>query len=183
LGIGLTLVKRLVEMHGGSVSAFSEGPGRGSVFVVRLPRVAVPVEALAAGLTGAATRGGRRVLLVEDSADARQMFRLMLELDGHEVHEAEDGVTGLAQALDLQPDVAVIDIGLPGLDGWELARRLRATDAGRRMILVAVSGYGELEDQRLSQNVGFDAHLVKPVDLDTLTKAIHGAWLRTMRES
>jgi signal transduction histidine kinase/ActR/RegA family two-component response regulator len=183
LGIGLTLVKRLVEMHGGSVSAFSEGPGRGSVFVVRLPRVAVPVEALAAGLTGAATRGGRRVLLVEDSADARQMFRLMLELDGHEVHEAEDGNTGLAQALDLQPDVAVIDIGLPGLDGWELARRLRATDAGRRMILIAVSGYGELEDQRLSQNVGFDAHLVKPVDLDTLTKAIQGAWLRTMRES
>jgi signal transduction histidine kinase/ActR/RegA family two-component response regulator len=182
LGIGLTLVKRLVEMHRGSVGALSEGPGRGSVFTVRLPRVAVPVEALAAGPTRGAARAARRVLIVEDSADARQMLRLMLELDGHEVHEAEDGITGLAQALDLQPDVAVIDIGLPGLDGWELARRLRATDAGGRMILVAVSGYGQLEDQQLSQKIGFDAHLVKPVDPDTLTKAIHGASLRTMRD-
>jgi CheY-like chemotaxis protein len=178
LGIGLTLVKRLVEMHGGSVGAFSEGPGRGSVFTIRLPRVAVPAETLAAGPTRAAGRDAHRVLLIEDSADARQMFRLMLELNGHEVHEAEDGIKGLAQALGLQPDVAVIDIGLPGLDGWELALRLRATEAGRRMILIAVSGYGQLEDQRLSQNAGFDAHLVKPVDLDTLTNAIHEASLR-----
>jgi CheY-like chemotaxis protein len=96
---------------------------------------------------------------------------------------AEAGITGLARALDLQPDVAVIDIGLPGLDGWVLARRLRATDAGRRIVLVAVSGYGQLEDQRLSQEVSFDAHLVKPVDPDTLTKVIHGASLRTMRDA
>ena len=181
LGIGLTLVKRLVEMHGGSVDARSEGPGRGSAFTVRLPRLAVPVEAVATGPSRTATRGARRVLLVEDSADVRRMLRFRLELDGHEVHETEDGITGLAEALGLQPDVAVIDIGLPGLDGWELGRRLRATEAGRRMILVAISGYGQLEDQQLSREAGFDAHLVKPVDLDTLTEAIHGA--RTVRHA
>jgi PAS domain S-box-containing protein len=183
LGIGLTLVKRLVEMHGGSVGAFSEGPGRGSIFTVRLPRVTFPVEVIAASSTEPGSPGARRVLLIEDSADARQMFRLILELDGHEVHEAEDGITGLAQALELEPDVAVIDIGLPGIDGWELARRLRATDAGRRMILVAVSGYGQREDQRLSQEAGFDEHLVKPVDRATLNRAIHGGSARRMREA
>jgi CheY-like chemotaxis protein len=181
LGIGLTLVKQLVEMHGGSVGACSEGRGRGSAFTVRLPRVAVHVEPVALGPTRTAPKGARRVLLVEDSADVRRMLRLRLELDGHEVHEAEDGITGLAEALGLQPDVAVIDIGLPGLDGWELARQLRATETGRRMILVAISGYGQLEDQQLSREAGFDVHLVKPVDLDTLTEAIHGVSLRTVR--
>jgi signal transduction histidine kinase/ActR/RegA family two-component response regulator len=180
LGIGLTLVKRLVEMHGGSVDACSEGPGRGSAFTVRLPRLAVPAETVATGPTRTVARGARRVLLVEDSADVRRMLRLRLELDGHEVHEAEDGIKGLAEAFRLQPDVAVIDIGLPGLDGWELARRLRATEAGRRMILVAISGYGQLEDQQLSRAAGFDVHLVKPVDLDTLTEAIYGVSLRTV---
>ena len=180
LGIGLTLVKRLVEMHGGSVGACSEGPGRGSAFTVRLPRLAVPAETVATGPTRTVARGARRVLLVEDSADVRRMLRLRLELDGHEVHEAEDGITGLGEAFRLQPDVAVIDIGLPGLDGWELARQLRATEAGRRMILVAISGYGQLEDQQLSREAGFDVHLVKPVDLDTLTEAIYGVSLRTV---
>ena len=180
LGIGLTLVKRLVEMHGGSVAACSEGPGRGSAFTVRLPRLAVPAETVATGPTPTVARGARRVLLVEDSADVRRMLRLRLELDGHEVHEAEDGITGLGEAFRLQPDVAVIDIGLPGLDGWELARQLRATEAGRRMILVAISGYGQLEDQQLSREAGFDVHLVKPVDLDTLTEAIYGVSLRTV---
>jgi signal transduction histidine kinase/ActR/RegA family two-component response regulator len=182
LGIGLTLVKRLVEMHGGSVGACSEGPGRGSAFTVRLPRLAVPAETVATGPTRTGARGGRRVLLVEDSADVRRMLRLRLELDSHEVHEAEDGITGLAEAFRLQPDVAVIDIGLPGLDGWELARQLRATEAGRRMILVAISGYGQLEDQQLSREAGFDAHLVKPVDLDALTEAIYGVSLISEEE-
>jgi CheY-like chemotaxis protein len=172
LGIGLTLVKRLVEMHGGSVGAVSEGAGRGSVFTVKLPRALVPFAAPPVTPTRAAAMDTRRVLLVEDSADVRGMLRVMLELDGHDVHEAEDGVTGLAQALRLLPDVAIVDIGLPGLDGCELARQLRATGAGRKMILVAVSGYGQPEDQRLSREAGFDAHLVKPVDGDTLTHAI-----------
>jgi CheY-like chemotaxis protein len=98
----------------------------------------------------------------------------MLELDGHDVYEAEDGLTGLAHALHLLPDVAIVDIGLPGLDGCELARRLRATAAGQRMVLVAVSGYGQPEDRRLSGDAGFDAHLVKPVSAETLTQTIRG---------
>ena len=156
------------------------GPGRGSAFTVRLPRVAVPAEQSPPGSIRTAAGDARRVLLVEDSADVRRMLRLRLELDGHEVHEADDGNTGLAEAFRLQPDVAVIDIGLPGLDGWELTRRLRTAEAGRRMILVAISGDGQLEDQQLSREAGFDVHLVKPVDLDTLTAAIHGVSLRTV---
>jgi signal transduction histidine kinase/CheY-like chemotaxis protein len=182
LGIGLTLVKRLVEMHGGSVSAASEGPGRGSVFTVSLPRVEAPAPRRPhAKPTVRSAPSPRRVLLVEDNPDARRMLRLMLELDGHDVHEAEDGISGLAQALHLRPEVAIVDIGLPGLDGCELARRLRATDAGRGMLLVAVSGYGQPEDQTLSREAGFDAHLVKPVNPDTLTRAIHVASSRHTR--
>lgn len=183
LGIGLTLVKRLVEMHGGSVGAASEGPGQGSVFTVTLPRVPAPLAARFTNPkpTKEPATGARRILLVEDNPDARRMLRLMLELDGHDVHEAEDGIKGLAQALYLQPEVAIVDIGLPGLDGCELARRLRATDAGRRMLLVAVSGYGQPEDQKLSREAGFDAHLVKPVSPDTLTQALHVPSARNTR--
>jgi len=111
------------------------------------------------------------------------MAGVRFELDGHEAHETEDGIAGLAEAVGLQPDVAVIDIGLPGLDGWELARQLRATEAGRRMILVAISGYGQLEDQQLSAEAGFDVHLVKPVDFGGLIEAIHGVSLRTVRHT
>ena len=183
LGIGLTLVKRLVEMHGGSVSACSDGLGRGSAFTIRLPRFSLPVEPAATGATRSVSTGARRVLLVEDSADVRQMLRLRLELDGHEVHETEDGTAGLAEAAVFQPDVAVIDIGLPGIDGWEVARQLRVTEAGRQMILIAISGYGQPTDQQLSREAGFDAHLVKPVDVDTLTELIHGVSPRTIRHA
>src|SRR5262245_59336848 len=179
LGIGLTLVKRLVEMHGGAVSACSDGPGRGSALTVRLPRLAVAMEPVATAPTQPAVKGARRLLIVEDSTDVRRTLRAWLELDGHEVHETADGNTGFAEACRLQPDVAMIDIGLPGLDGWTLARRLRATDAGRRMILIAISGYGQQADQQRSRLAGFDVHLVKPVDLDALTEAIHGDALQT----
>lgn len=175
LGIGLTLVKRLVEMHGGSVAATSEGPGRGSLFTVRLPRAAAPVTAVSAGERPSMATVGRRVLLVEDSPDAREMMRLLLELEGHEVYEAEDGLVGLERAIALRPDAAIIDIGLPGLDGREVARRLRATDAGARMTLVAVSGYGQPDDHRRSLDAGFNTHLVKPVDAGSLTRAIRSA--------
>jgi signal transduction histidine kinase/CheY-like chemotaxis protein len=181
LGIGLTLVKRLVEMHDGSVRAASEGPGQGSVFTVTLPAPAMTSLIRNPRLTEPPAIGVRRILLVEDNRDARRMLRLMLELDGHDVHEAEDGITGLAQAVHLQPDVAIVDIGLPGLDGCEVARRLRATDAGRGMLLVAVSGYGQPDDQKLSREAGFDAHLVKPVSHDTLVKTIHAASSRITR--
>jgi len=175
LGIGLTLVKRLVDMHGGSVEAASEGPGRGSVFTIRLPRLETPASAPAPHDRGPAAIVARRVLVVEDSPDAREMMRLLLELDGHEVYEADDGLAGLEQAVTLKPDAAVIDIGLPGLDGHELARRLRATDVGATMTLVAVSGYGQPEDHERSREAGFDLHLVKPVNAATLAHAIRGS--------
>ena len=178
LGIGLTLVKRLVEMHGGSVSASSAGQGRGSVFTVLLPLLAVDMKPVDTAAPRTLSHHARRVLLVEDSVDVRQMLRFRLELDGHEVHETGDGITGLAEALRLEPDVAVIDIGLPGMDGWQLARELRAATVGDRMVLIAISGYGQLTDQQSSRAAGFDAHLVKPLDLDALTDAILGGTRR-----
>ncbi len=162
LGVGLTLVRRLVELHGGRVEAASDGAGRGSRFTVRLPLAAGPSERTGA----AATRHGeghRRILLVEDNADAREMLRQLLALDGHEVHEARDGPGGVTVALEVQPDVALIDLGLPGLDGWEVARRIRAARGGGEIFLVALTGYGQPEDHGRSRDAGFDAHLVKPV--------------------
>jgi PAS domain S-box-containing protein len=168
LGIGLTLVRRLVELHGGTVQAFSEGLDRGSRFVVRLPaissRAGSETSRRAAGWNVAA----RRILVIEDNADARTMLRHLLEAAGHEVHEAPDGRQGLALALALRPDVALIDLGLPGLDGYEIARQLRAVDDHRHILLVAVTGYGSPEDRERSLLAGFDVHLVKPVDPDTL---------------
>jgi CheY-like chemotaxis protein/anti-sigma regulatory factor (Ser/Thr protein kinase) len=168
LGIGLTLVRRLAELHGGSASAASEGPGRGSVFTVRLPAIDAPAaRAPRAGLPAAARR--QRVLLVEDNPDARDTLKRLLEYQGHSVRTAVDG----AQALELlraeQADVALIDIGLPGMDGYELARRIRAeVDRERRILLAAVTGYGRPEDRRRSAEAGFDAHLIKPLDLEAL---------------
>ncbi len=163
LGIGLTLVKRLVDLHGGRIEASSEGPGRGSVFTARFPLHSPPREAADAPPRSDGVRIRRRVLIVEDNDDARAMLRHLLEQAGHEVHDAADGLTGLDRALALQPDAAVIDIGLPGLDGYEVARRVRA--AGRaEVLLVAVSGYGQSGDRQRSGEAGFDAHLTKPLD-------------------
>jgi signal transduction histidine kinase/ActR/RegA family two-component response regulator len=174
LGIGLTLVKNLVEMHGGTVAARSRGRGTGSEFEVRLQTVAAPhTEA-------AATRGGRparplRVLLIEDNADTRETLRRVLELDGHEIEEASDGSQGLELALASRPEVVIVDIGLPELDGYEVARRLRdALGNGPR--LIALTGYGQPEDRRLSRDAGFDVHLVKPVLPDQLAAALE--WRR-----
>jgi signal transduction histidine kinase len=171
LGVGLTLVKRLVEMHGGSVVAASAGPGRGSSFEVRLPRLpTAPVTAPVS--TSDRRHATARVLIVEDDADSREMLRVVLELDGYEVHDAPDGLAGLDMARSLEPDIMIVDIGLPGLDGYELARRIRATDFGRRARLIAVSGYGQAEDRRRSLDAGFDVHLVKPVDEVALAQAM-----------
>ena len=170
LGIGLTLVRRLVTLHGGSVSAFSEGPGRGSVFTVRVPMIARPQCAAPAC---APERGDspckRRVLIIEDNRDAREMFRIMLELFGHEVLEAEEGLTGLALLKTARPDIAVIDVGLPGLNGYEVVRRFCAEspDAGRVM-LVALTGYGTPEARERSRQAGFHHHLIKPINAEAL---------------
>jgi PAS domain S-box-containing protein len=161
LGIGLTLVARLVEQHGGRVEAHSEGPGTGSTFVVRLPRIEPPVERRSEPI--ATERQERRTLLiVEDNAEVREALRIMLEVAGHDVHDVGSGEAAVDLALRLRPDVALIDLGLPGVDGYEVARRLRA--AGLTTQLIAVSGYGQPEARRRAKAAGFDVHLVKPVD-------------------
>jgi PAS domain S-box-containing protein len=163
LGIGLTLVKRLVDLHKGHIDVTSAGLGRGSAFTVRFPRIDPVARPPAAKPALAPDTAPRRILIVEDNNDARLMLRHLLELSGHEVHEAGDGVKGLEQALVLHPDAVVIDLGLPGLDGYQVAQRIRA--AGRRdVILIAVTGYGQREDRLRSSAAGFDAHLTKPVD-------------------
>lgn len=169
LGIGLTLVRRLIELHGGTVAASSAGAGLGSTFIVRLPRV--PEAEATVGVPSSLSRASRkRVLLIEDSRDAREMFRMMLELAGHTVYDAADGVRGLALLETEHPEVAIIDIGLPGLDGYQVARRIRERPNGRAMLLLALTGYGAPGDFARSAEAGFDHHLVKPVDPSELAR-------------
>jgi len=161
LGIGLTLVRRLVELHGGTVEAVSDGPGRGSEFIVRLPvtQASVDAEANTAATIPAASH---RILIIEDNADARNMSQLGLELLGQTVSTAPNGETGIQMALANPPDAVIVDIGLPGLDGYEVGRRLRAA-LGGGVRLVALTGYSQPEDRRRVREAGFDVHLVKPV--------------------
>jgi len=166
LGLGLTLVRRLVELHGGSVEARSAGEGRGSELVVRLP-ASVPL-AMPAGPAAPSASRPTRILIVEDNEDARESLRLLLELDGHAVMIAVSGEDGLEQARAGDFTVALVDLGLPGIDGFEVARQLRAMIRGRELRLIAVSGYGQPVDRERAQAAGFDAHLVKPVDTDHL---------------
>jgi CheY-like chemotaxis protein/two-component sensor histidine kinase len=172
LGIGLALVKRLAELHGGSVSCWSEGRGRGAVFTVRLP--AAEQATARAEAPPNHVNGVRSILIIEDNDDARQMLAAMLTLGGHVVRAARDGHTGLALAAAAAPDVALIDVSLPDINGYEVARRLRAAPGrgGGRMGLVAVTGFGQEEDQRRAFEAGFDAHLVKPVSPERLEQVI-----------
>jgi two-component system CheB/CheR fusion protein len=171
LGLGLTLVKQLVEMHGGRVEVASEGVGRGSVFTVRLPLLPadrVPAEPMDARPAQEAPSRGRRVLVVDDNVDAAELLAEVLELDGHEVSIAHDGVTALERVGTFSPDVVFLDIGLPGMDGYEVARQLRERLGASTPKLVAVTGYGQAGDRQRSREAGFDAHLVKPAELDTV---------------
>ena len=170
LGIGLTLVRRLAEMHGGRVEAKSPGQGRGTTVTVELPQIAAPAET--PGAPPPARPSPRRILIVEDSRDSRDMLRYLLEHAGHEVHEAADGPSGVEAILKVRPDIALVDVGLPGLDGYEVARRVRADAVGGKVRLVALTGYGLPDDHRRSQEAGFDAHLVKPVDPGRLAAVI-----------
>jgi signal transduction histidine kinase len=169
LGLGLSLVRALVGLHGGSVKAESAGTGQGSVFTVRLPSIDQPAARAAPGERGEERRRTlRRILIVEDNRDGREALRTLLDLAGHEVHEAEDGLSGVEAAAILAPDLALIDIGLPGIDGYEVARRIRAQPHGRAMRLVAISGYGQPDDRRRAMEAGFDAHLTKPLGMERL---------------
>ena len=191
LGIGLALVQRLVQMHGGEVSAVSDGPGKGSEFVIRLPLLredsgamdAQPdaaVEAAAPSasemasvvrplVTAGAARMARRILIADDNNDALESLATLLQLSGHEVFTATNGGTALQSAERNLPEVALLDIGMPMLDGYEVAKRIRAQPWGQRITLVALTGWGQDSDRRRSREAGFDSHLVKPLDLETLT--------------
>ena len=174
LGVGLTLVQRLIEMHGGSVEALSEGAGKGSEFVVRLP--ALPSTAMPTLAPESAVidrpQARRRILVVDDNLDSAESMAMMLQLSGHDVAMAHDGLEAVKLAQEFQPDVALLDLGMPKLDGYEAARAIRRQPWGQGMMLVALTGWGQAEDKRRSREAGFDAHLVKPVDFDALEKLV-----------
>jgi signal transduction histidine kinase/two-component SAPR family response regulator len=176
LGIGLALVRRLVEMHGGSVSAHSEGPGRGSEFVICLPLMTPAVlPAVGDQLTAeyqAARPQHRRILVADDNLDALESLAALLALNGHEVHRAQDGAAALQAAMRHRPEVIFLDIGMPQMDGYEVARRIRAHEWGKELLLIAVTGWGQESDRQRSFAAGFDFHLVKPVDLEKLNQLL-----------
>jgi len=173
LGIGLTLVKRLVAMHGGTVSASSAGPGLGSEFTVRLPVVTAVAGAPVVGDEHPGVEHGHlRVLVVDDHVDGATSMCRLLRVLGHEAHQANDGVEGLTAAEELHPDVVLLDIAMPKLNGYEVARRLRAEPWGKHMLLIAVTGWGQDGDKLRASEAGFDFHLTKPVDVAELTRVL-----------
>jgi PAS domain S-box-containing protein len=175
LGIGLSLVRALVELHGGTVQAFSDGPGKGSEFVVRLPLLIPGETEQGTKPTSQAAEekpAPRRVLVVDDGTDAADSLAMLLQLDGQEVYVAYDGPSALVQAEAYPPAIAFLDLGMPRMDGYELARRLREHPALRRMVLVAVTGWGQPEDRQRTREAGFDHHLVKPVEPVELQKIL-----------
>ena len=170
LGLGLALVKALVELHGGTVAAGSAGPGRGSEFVVRLPldrdsRAATPLPAASAAVR-------RRVLIVEDNLDAAHSLREILELSGHQVEVSGDAETALRAVAEFRPEVVLCDIGLPHADGYEFARRLRADERLKQVFLVAVTGYASQEDIDRAFAAGFERHLPKPPNPEEVTRLL-----------
>jgi PAS domain S-box-containing protein len=171
LGVGLTLVERLVGLHGGTVQAHSDGPGKGSRFVVRLPARAAPHAGPGAPGSGEEqSRLRRRILVVDDNVDAANALRYLLENDGHEVKVAGDGPAGLALARDFRPDFLLLDIGLPRMNGYEIAKQVREDKTLRNVTIIAITGYGQASDRVRASAAGFDHHLTKPVEFHSLQK-------------
>jgi CheY-like chemotaxis protein len=177
LGIGLTLAKRLVEMHGGAISARSAGVGQGSEFTVRLPTIEdAPMDHATAGVSDDVSAGrGRRVLIVDDNRDTAKSMEALLRLSGHIVQSAHDGGEAIAAAAAFQPEVILLDIGLPVMDGYEVARRIRREPWGEKTVLVAVTGWGQDADRARSRDAGFNHHLVKPADIASVTTLLAAA--------
>jgi signal transduction histidine kinase/CheY-like chemotaxis protein len=173
LGVGLTLVRQLVELHGGKVSVHSDGPGKGSEFVVRLPIAPASVAPSVPSSAPAAASPACHILIIEDNADARETLAALLRILGHRTETAATGPEGVRLALAVRPQVVLIDLGLPGLDGFQVARQIRAAQ-GDSMRLVALTGYALEEDRRRTEEAGFDAHLPKPVELEELNRVLAG---------
>ena len=171
MGVGLTLVRTLIELHGGTVEAESAGLGQGSAFIVELPLAPDRGPDVRAPLCGGSRAASRHIVLVEDNADAREMMELALQRRGHRVVSAEDGVSGVELVLRERPDAAVVDIGLPGMDGYAVARTLRES-LGPELVLIAASGYGQPSDRRQAREAGFDLHLTKPVSADAIQEQV-----------
>ena len=180
LGIGLTIVQKLTEMHGGRVEAHSAGPNRGSTFTIHLP-ASTPSEASQgqrSPFPAAASLHALRVLIVDDNVDTAEGLGRLLKRAGHQVALAHEGRQALDRARTFSPDAIVLDIGLPGMDGFEVVRLLRAEPCGVDALIVAVTGYGQEEDRRRTLDAGFDHHLVKPVEFAALTKLLEGPALK-----
>ncbi|MDC0715586.1 response regulator [Nannocystis bainbridge] len=175
LGIGLTLARGLIDLHGGTITARSDGLGLGTELTIRLPLQAARELAPAQPSEPAAAPARRRILVVDDNEDGRKMLRKLCELQGHDVAEAADGLEGVRCALEGRPDVAFVDIGLPGIDGYEVARRVRAGLDGHSPVLIALSGYGSPEHRELAHEAGFDEHVVKPIKLANLRRIVGAA--------
>ncbi|MGZ8911309.1 MAG: hybrid sensor histidine kinase/response regulator [Methylococcaceae bacterium] len=169
LGLGLTLVRQLAEIHGGTVTAASAGIDQGSTFTVRLPALSIDSSAIESELTESALPIPKfRILVVDDYADAAESLTMLLQEEGHEVETADCGMKALERAQVFHPQVVLLDIGLPDLDGYEVAKRLRVLPETRDAILIAVTGYGQTEDRKRSQSAGFNHHLLKPINFEQL---------------
>ena len=178
LGVGLALSRRLAQLHGGSLTASSPGPGKGSTFTLRLPRATAPQRPPAPPEEVPPAVAPRRVLLVEDNVDGARSLAEVLSLAGHDVHVAADGPSGLDAARRLLPDAVVLDLGLPGFDGYEVARRLRSDPALDGTLLVALSGWAGREERARAVDAGIDHHLVKPAPASRLAELLGTATTR-----
>jgi two-component system CheB/CheR fusion protein len=172
MGVGLSVVRSLVEMHDGTVTAESRGPGKGSTFIVRLAASKQPIASGAPTRDAVSWVPGKKVVLVEDNQDGREMMELLLRHAGYEVFVAGDGQSGLETIEREKPDIALVDIGLPIMDGFELARRVRSGSAVPNLYMIALTGYGQAHDHSAALDAGFDEHLVKPLNPEELARLL-----------